>query len=891
MRARPFSLTLRVAAMALLLLPRVAMDQAHFSPPAHVLPLRENTTEGVWSEIGGPDGGTGAIYDPVRDRFIVLVGTDVWALPLGAPPVWERLPATGAPEGRSGFEVAYDPVRDRVLIFGGSSGFNYSNEVWALSLSDLSWRQLSPAGPIPEARVGAAWIYDPVGDRMIAFGGLGFPNPPRGPYFNDVWALSLQGEGAWTELQPAGTAPYERPGHGAVYDPVRNRLVVSGGLSQITFDTWALTLSGTPTWTHLAPSGPAPPWRQNYAAVYDPNGDRLVIHGGSNLISGPSGFQSDTWALPLGASGSWTQLANQPPMPSPRSGHVAIYDPIRARMLIYGGSGPGGVPPTFARNEAWALSLTGTAAWSFLFQSARPAQGAAPAGALDSRAERFIVFGGAGSPSGNNDTWAFSLRSTTGWSPLMTAGELPPPRAGAAAIYDPVQNRFVIFGGIGGTDYLNDTWALSLDDPPRWTRLEPSGDPPAARSDHTAVYDPVRNRMIVHGGFAHDFYYDTWALSLTDPPAWTQLSASGPGGPGRSLVHDPVEDRLLVFGGGAHPIYGYPPTNDTWAYPLGVAGAWTQLTPAGTLPPVRGGHTAVYDAGRRRMLVFAGSDASGQSLNDTWELSLKGGLSWRQLSPSGDPPPARARHAAIYDPNGDRMLVFAGTGGFFNFGRNDIWALRFETHTLEVAIDVRPGDSHNAISLHSRGAVPLAVLGATDLDVSTIDLASIRLAGAPIVEAGGRVRSLLNDVNADGFPDLVVHVDAGAMALKAGDTSVEFTGVTQDGTELHGADAVSVVGRGAGNDHTPATPRVEVRYLATGRPVVQLALAESDAPARLEAIAVDGRRVWSMEVPAGSLRPLTIDLDGAQALRAGVYWLRVSQGTTQVAVEKFVWIR
>jgi hypothetical protein len=37
----------------------------------------------------------------------------------------------------------------------------------------------------------------------------------------------------------------------------------------------------------------------------------------------------------------------------------------------------------------------------------------------------------------------------------------PPTRAGHTAIYDPVRDRMIVFGGIGDTS-LNDTWALSL---------------------------------------------------------------------------------------------------------------------------------------------------------------------------------------------------------------------------------------------------------------------------------------------------------------------------------------------------------------------------------------------------------------------------------------------
>ena len=58
----------------------------------------------------------------------------------------------------------------------------------------------------------------------------------------------------------------------------------------------ALSLAGTPAWSALAPSGTPPSWRYMHSAIYDPVRDRMVVFGGSSL--------NDVWAhftVPQGA--------------------------------------------------------------------------------------------------------------------------------------------------------------------------------------------------------------------------------------------------------------------------------------------------------------------------------------------------------------------------------------------------------------------------------------------------------------------------------------------------------------------------------------------------------------------------------------------------------------
>src|SRR5205823_734113 len=66
------------------------------------------------------------------------------------------------------------------------------------------------------------------------------------------------------------------------------------------------------------------------------------------------------------------------------------------------------------------------------------------------------------------------------WALLAAAGGFPAQRASAVAVYDPVGERAILFGGeaTDGSGWLGDTWLLDLRrDPPAWTELLPNGAP------------------------------------------------------------------------------------------------------------------------------------------------------------------------------------------------------------------------------------------------------------------------------------------------------------------------------------------------------------------------------------------------------------------------------
>ncbi|TMQ60857.1 MAG: hypothetical protein E6K72_00215 [Candidatus Eisenbacteria bacterium] len=535
-----------------------------------------------------PDGWNAAIYDPARDRLVVFrpgVG-EVWELSLSGTPTWSRLATSGAPGLGTMFTVAYDSLGDRAIVFGGRNEDNDpATGTWALTLADLAWSPL-PDGP---ADYDSKAFYDPRRDRLLVVGGA--MDGSGGP----LYALTLSGTPQWSYVGTIGTYPTVRGEYGTAYDPVHDRVFVFGGYRSGAFinDAWQLDLAAaTPTWSQVTAANPPPPRSIPYA-IYDAPRDRWIVFGGRNL--------QDTWALPTDAPLAWSRLDDPHRVPSPRAAHSAIWDAPRQRMVVFGGEGWD--DPTMS--DVRSLDLSGPPTWSLLaITGPEPAGRASHSAILDPARDRMIVFGGR---EGTNarllaDAWSFSLAGTPAWTQLAPTGPPPGKRSSHTAIHDPVRDRMIVFGGYDSAlVYHNDVWALDLATD-AWQELHPSGTPPTPRVEHCAVYDPVRDRMLVIAGFDRvtGFLNTVWALSLAGGESWSELTPAGPPPPTRdgSAVYDAARDRVLLYGGSSA-------APDVYALELSGEPTWLALPAPAHVPP-RGGHSAIFDADHDRMVVFAG---------------------------------------------------------------------------------------------------------------------------------------------------------------------------------------------------------------------------------------------------------------------------------------------
>src|SRR5713101_1163011 len=194
-----------------------------------------------------------------RDTAMVMFGgegqTDTWALD-SETRSWVQMISSQAAGSRPSLaqltnSMTYDSNNDVFILFGGcrctgDSGPS-SGDTWAYRLSTNSWTRMTPTVS-PPPRQGHNLVYDSDNKRVLLFGGF---DSTSGAYFNDLWVYSFA-TNTWTMLFPSMSPPPRRTG-AMVYDPVRQRTVLYGGLGPESLsDVWSLELKPLATTSTLA---------------------------------------------------------------------------------------------------------------------------------------------------------------------------------------------------------------------------------------------------------------------------------------------------------------------------------------------------------------------------------------------------------------------------------------------------------------------------------------------------------------------------------------------------------------------------------------------------------------------------------------------------------------
>jgi hypothetical protein len=115
-------------------------------------------------------------------------------------------------------------------------------------------------------------------------------------------------------------------------------------------------------------------------------------------------------------------------------------------------------------------------------------------------------------------------------------------------------------------------------------------------------------------------------------------------------------------------------------------------------------------------------------------------------------------------------------------------------YPMLVGIDIKPGSCPNAINLGAKGVTPVAILGSPAFDVTTVDPSTVLLAGASIKLIGqGKPAASLEDVNGDGYMDLVCRMVTQELLLGDDATSAVLEAWTWGGQLIMGVDSVMIV--------------------------------------------------------------------------------------------------
>jgi hypothetical protein len=513
-------------------------------------------------------------FDNRRNRLLLVGGTtsqrvfarDVLAFDGGQ---WSVLPTAGPPLERAIGQALYDSLADRVYFMGGfgpeNPYVNHDRELWSWDVAGGAWQEHSVPDTLPPLRPTATTqvALDPVRQRILRFSGQELDSAPDS---FGVWSWDLARDAGWTRLPAAGSLPLTRTDASVAYDATRDRMAVYGGSGNGgAYDSRRYDLfeyGPASGWSCIEQSGEARDVGLGPPVVVDGEGHRAFAFLSSRF--GPAYPMSIGFGPGLGHDWEGAQGYDEN-QPGQREFACAGWDPVGRRAILYGGR----ILATEAGDVwQWKPAPWPSSQWTRLLPAGeipRPRWGAASV--YDPVRRRLVVFGGdSGGPL--QDTWALSLAGPPQWTKLATRGIPPAARFCASAVYDSRRDGMIVYGGNAGSEQSpvpqRDAWFLSFADGDAGIPLDTQGAIPLGRWMHGAMYDAKRDRMLVlWGRDATGGRFDCAVLELAPTPTWHEYTPAGPAPPSRwgaTVVYDDVADRALILGG-ATSVYGDPAKN------------------------------------------------------------------------------------------------------------------------------------------------------------------------------------------------------------------------------------------------------------------------------------------------------------------------------------------
>ena len=509
----------------------------------------------------------------------------------------------------------------------------------------------------PSSRTGSRAVYDEEVLSVVMFGGMTAPDAATGRAYalSETWEFDGT---RWIRRHPAGSPP-GRASHAMVYDSNRDQSIIFGGRagSDLLADTWAYRGDWySRRWEQIeTPNAPAA--RHLPAAAFDPLRDRMVIYGGQNLSEDGREFVNlyDMWEFD---GTTWTQvMAEGPKIRKP----LLSYDEARNQLILLGND----------ETLATQMYIYDAAAqtWNEVTPEALPPCVNDSAITYDSDKHLTYVIGGVCVPSdptkSSPSTEELFAWDGTTWTKVTTERTLFRSVDAAFAYYGNWQ-ALVMFGGT--VAYTSNPRAdTSMFFRENWVTPPLDVTSPSPRSLFAMSADPVNEAIWLLGGSTEGFpASDFWKFQ---DGFWHRVEAEEtPACDSPLSAFDKDRSRLVVVCGDS--------STHEWN-----GEAWQAFTNLSKKPENRRFSHLVYDENLKKTVLYGGYNAVGDYLDQTWTWN---GTAWTEVNAKRRPH-LRSLAAMWYDPILRKTVLYGGIGRKEREGRlerfNDMWSFDGSTWT------------------------------------------------------------------------------------------------------------------------------------------------------------------------------------------------------------------
>lgn len=542
-------------------------------------------------------------------------------------------------------------------------------ETW--KFDGVRWRFVTISGPTP--RYWSAATFDAGRNRVVLFGGTGSLGN-QAVSWADTWEFVDDG---WSRRELT-SAPSARSQHAMVYDPVRQAVLLYGGVEANGQSTsspfW--TYDGT-TWTELPLTTPNPGAQRSHFLAFDPRDNSvLLVPAGPN--EGVWHWDGSTWSQGVAtgvqattvfydqsrsvfilgdARGGWFSFAGDGPavpLPLPTPTPLPNRDVNPVAVSLNNGNWLSVIGPTWT--SALAAPIDGSfivsedSGWSSVATRPQPIATTYMGFGFHTRTSEYVLFGGSMRHGGPQPRETWLLRGET-WRKYL--GAQPPNQLYSTIVFSPHMNASLLLGGNNAGQVL---WMW---DGIAWTS-QPTGNASSAFFTSNAAFDPTRNAVIwpqwqsffeyrntqsmivtsgittLYGTSVFDqgrgaLLFISWGGSTsrldftTTPPRWQQVNTTNPtSGNGVGAAGDLDRGGVTLFGGlnsrTTRDADEFP--RNTYFLPSNVVGPWRPIETLGTNGPIgRMFHAMSYDSLAHRVIMYGGQGRSSYPLRETWKLA------------------------------------------------------------------------------------------------------------------------------------------------------------------------------------------------------------------------------------------------------------------------------